>query len=155
MTAPLKKIYSEQLYNNYYQPLFDIMYDNHEVILVESEMQDIIECVDRMKREYVKTMPVEERERLAKHIIDTVITYYQMDIHKLLKKERTTEKVLARQMIAYLIKSMTRMSDEKISDYLNRDRTTIIHAIRKMQGFVKIGDPVEIIQDIEAIKKLL
>lgn len=35
---------------NYYQELFDHMYDQHGVTLLESEMSDIIDVVDKMKR---------------------------------------------------------------------------------------------------------
>lgn len=34
----------------YYQELFDHMYDQHGVTLLESEMSDIIDIVDKMKR---------------------------------------------------------------------------------------------------------
>jgi chromosomal replication initiation ATPase DnaA len=50
---------------------------------------------------------------------------------------------------------MTDLPDKKISDLFNRDRTTIIHSIKLINGYVKMGHPEYVIEDMKAIKMLL
>jgi len=36
-----------------YQPLFDLMYNEHEIILTQSQMDDIIIACDKVKLNYI------------------------------------------------------------------------------------------------------
>ena len=83
-------------------------------------------------------------------IISQVGKFYGVDENTLrgtLKNKRTAE---ARQMAIYLIRKLTNLSTPDIGKEFNRDHTTILHSINKIDDFVKHGNKT-IVKDVEDI----
>ena len=83
-------------------------------------------------------------------IISQVGKFYGVDENTLrgtLKNKRTAE---ARQMAIYLIRKLTNLSTPDIGKEFNRDHTTILHSINKIDDFVKAGHAT-LKKDIEDI----
>ena len=73
-------------------------------------------------------------------IISQVCKFYSVDetvLRGTLKNKGTTE---ARQMAIYLIRKLTNLSLPDIGKEFNRDHTTILYAIRKVESALKAGD---------------
>jgi chromosomal replication initiation ATPase DnaA len=99
---------------------------------------------------------IEEKIKLANEIIDTTCKYFAFESREtIIKKDRSEPVKTSRQVAIFLIKIMTDLPDKKISDLFNRDRTTIIHSIKLINGYVKMGHPEYVIEDMKAIKMLL
>lgn len=98
----------------------------------------------------------EEKIQRAKDIINACMKYYNIpSIEKMMKKDRSEPLVTARHIAAYLIKQNTQMIDSEICKFFNRDRTTIIHSIELINGYIKIGEPKHILEEIKEIKMML
>ena len=73
-------------------------------------------------------------------IISQVCKFYSVDetvLRGTLKNKGTTE---ARQMAIYLIRKLTNLSLPDIGKEFNRDHTTVLYAIRKVEASLKAGD---------------
>ena len=73
-------------------------------------------------------------------IISQVCKFYSVDetvLRGTLKNKGTTE---ARQMAMYLIRKLTNLSLPDIGKEFNRDHTTVLYAIRKVETALKAGD---------------
>ena len=73
-------------------------------------------------------------------IISQVCKYYSIDeavLRGTLKNKGTTE---ARQMAIYLIRKLTNLSLPDIGKEFNRDHSTVLYAIRKVEASLKSGD---------------
>ena len=73
-------------------------------------------------------------------IISQVCKYYSIDeavLRGTLKNKGTTE---ARQMAIYLIRKLTNLSLPDIGKEFNRDHSTVLYAIRKVETSLKSGD---------------
>ena len=73
-------------------------------------------------------------------IISQVCKFYSVDetvLRGTLKNKGTTE---ARQMAMYLIRKLTNLSLPDIGKEFNRDHTTVLYAIRKVESALKAGD---------------
>lgn len=102
---------------------------------------------------YYKTEQV--RKDKAKEIIEAVERYFKVDHERLMSKWRYRNLVIPRQIAMYIIKVKTKLSDGTIAEMFNRDRTTVIYAVQSIEGFLKLGHPSEIVEQVEEIKKLL
>lgn len=91
----------------------------------------------------------------AKNIRDTILAYYKIDEKKFVSKSRKGDLVNARQIFSYLCRQLTALHDADIADYIKRDRTTVIHSVQTVNGYIKVKHPEHIIEDIENIKQLL
>ena len=73
-------------------------------------------------------------------IISQVCKFYSVDetvLRGTLKNKGTTE---ARQMAIYLIRKLTNLSLPDIGKEFNRDHSTVLYAIRKVEASLKAGD---------------
>lgn len=102
---------------------------------------------------YYKTEAVKKEK--AKEIIDAICRYYKVTYDDLKSKSRFKEVVVPRQVSMYIIKIKTKLKDDAISEMFNRDRTTSIHSIDLINNFLNQGHPVEIVEQINEIKRLL
>ena len=66
-------------------------------------------------------------------ILTVVCNYYGVSVDAVKSKKRTKELVIPRQVFAYLAKDMTQTSVATIGRKLNKDHTTILHAISKVE----------------------
>ena len=73
-------------------------------------------------------------------IISQVCKFYSIDeatLRGTLKNKGTAE---ARQVAVYLIRKLTNLSTTDIGKEFNRDHTTVLHSINKVEGILKGGD---------------
>ena len=73
-------------------------------------------------------------------IISQVCKFYSIDettLRGTLKNKGTAE---ARQVAIYLIRKLTNLSTTDIGKEFNRDHTTVLHSINKVEGILKNGD---------------
>ncbi len=74
-------------------------------------------------------------------ILNAVALYYNLSVPQITGKLRTGQIVIARQIAIYLIRNMLDVSLNKIGEtFSNRDHTTIMHSISKVDEMLK-SDP--------------
>ena len=83
-------------------------------------------------------------------IISHVCKFYGLDENTLRGTQKTKRVAEARQIAAYLIRKLTNLSTPDIGKEFNRDHTTILHSINKIEDTLKLGGE-ELKKDIEAI----
>ncbi len=85
-------------------------------------------------------------------IIDEVCKFYNIEPEILRGQGRTKDIALARQIAMYQIRSMTNLSLKEIGrEFDNRDHSTVLHSIERMENMVKSDPEIkEIIKDITA-----
>lgn len=103
----------------------------------------------------VSALNREEKFRMADEIIKASCKYYGITLEKMMKKERYQPQITARHISAYLIKKMTDLKDGEISKLFGKDRTTIIHSVELISGYLKINEPKNIITDLNNIKMMI
>ena len=86
----------------------------------------------------------------AEVIIEEVGKFYSIEDSDLRGQSRTKETYLARQIAMYLIRNMTKLSLKEIGkEFSNRDHTTVLHAIERIEDFCKSKPEIaEIVKDI-------
>ena len=73
-------------------------------------------------------------------IISHVCKFYSIDEATLRGTQRNKAVVEARQVAMYLIQKMTNLSTTDIGNEFNKDHTTIMHSVRKVEMALKDGD---------------
>lgn len=74
------------------------------------------------------------RQITPERVIETVASFYNMDIEDLKAKSRTREIVVPRQIAMYIIREETDTSLTDIgNEFGNRDHTTVMHACEKIE----------------------
>ena len=88
----------------------------------------------------------------AEIIIDEVAKFYNTDPDLLRGQGRTKDISQARQIAMYQIRRMTNLSLKEIGrEFENRDHTTVLHAIERIEKMVKTQpETAEVIKDITA-----
>ena len=87
-------------------------------------------------------------------IQNTVAAYFNLNIQEMLSSRRTRSLARPRQIAMYLVKQHTTNSLPEIGrKFSNRDHTTVIHAVKKIEELIKKDS--EIKQNISEIKKKL
>ena len=85
-------------------------------------------------------------------IQNTVAAYFNLNIHEMLSARRSRSLARPRQIAMYLAKQHTTNSLPDIGrKFSNRDHTTVIHAVKKIDELIKKDN--EIRQSINEIKK--
>lgn len=97
----------------------------------------------------------EKRIEKAKEIIEAIERYFKVDHEKLMSKWRYRDIVIPRQIAMYMIKVKTKLGDGAIAKLFNRDRTTVIYGVQSIDGFLRLGHPIEVVEQVDEIKKLL
>lgn len=78
------------------------------------------------------------------YILNRVFNYFELNPETAFMKTRKSEIVKARQYFYYFARKHTDYSFDYIAKYLRQDHATVLHAIRKINGFVKIAYKEEI-----------
>jgi chromosomal replication initiator protein len=95
--------------------------------------------------------PPKKRGVSAKRIIEIVADFYNVTTEDLLKQSRKKEYVKPRQIAMYIIRKELETSLPSIGDFFGgRDHTTVIHAIDKIENWIK--DKSGLKQEIDLIK---
>ena len=109
--------------------------------LAEREMRDLIRPGDQ------KRVKIEDIQRV-------VARHYNVSRGDLLSARRTANVVRPRQVAMYLAKTMTLRSLPEIGRrFGGRDHTTVLHAVRKIEGL--IGNDQSLADEVESLKRQL
>ncbi|MGH6815558.1 MAG: chromosomal replication initiator protein DnaA [Hyphomicrobiaceae bacterium] len=96
----------------------------------------------------------ESRRIKIDDILKVISRHYGISKGDILSARRHRSVVWPRQIGMYLAKQLTSRSLPEIGRrFGNRDHTTVLHAVRKIEG--KIGDDVQLRGEIDELKKLL
>lgn len=88
-------------------------------------------------------LKIEEQENkiiTIENIMTTVTDYYDLDKEDLTSKSRQSTITLPRQIAMYLARQLTNLSLVSIGQSFNRDHTTVMHAIDKIESNLKEDD---------------
>ncbi|EJW12037.1 Chromosomal replication initiator protein DnaA [Rhodovulum sp. PH10] len=111
-----------------------------------------MELAEREIRDLVR--PQEPRKVKIEEIQRIVARRYNVSRSDLLSSRRTANVVRPRQIAMYLAKTLTLRSLPEIGRrFGGRDHTTVLHAVRKIEGLV--GNDTTLADEIEAIKREL
>jgi chromosomal replication initiator protein len=78
-------------------------------------------------------LPDSGREITAPVILEETAAYFGLDQEDLLSKSRSRPLTTARHVSMYLMRELTGLSLIKIGEYFNRDHTTALHGIKKIE----------------------
>ena len=110
------------------------------------------ELADEVIRDLVK--PTDPRRIRVEDILRVVSKHYNVTRADLLSSRRTANVVRPRQIAMYLAKVLTLRSLPEIGRrFGGRDHTTVLHAVRKIEGLVH-GDKA-LAEEIEVLKRML
>jgi len=111
-----------------------------------------LEMAEREVRDLVR--PQEPRRVKIEDIQRVVARQYNVSRSDLLSSRRTANVVRPRQVAMYLAKTLTLRSLPEIGRrFGGRDHTTVLHAVRKIEGLV--GSDSGLAQEIEGLKRQL
>jgi chromosomal replication initiator protein len=98
--------------------------------------------------------PDQKRELTPSLIVDVVCEHFNVTPEDIKSKKRNSEYVLPRQIIMYLIRTMTDSSLQTVADILGKkDHTTIIHGVDKIAE--KVQTDKDLRSKIDILKKKL
>ena len=81
-------------------------------------------------------LPDSGREITAPLILEETALYFGLDQEDLLSKSRSRPLTTARHVSMYLLRELTGLSLIKIGDHFNRDHTTALHGIKKIEALM-------------------
>ena len=111
-----------------------------------------VELADEVIRDLIR--PSDPRRIRVEDILRIVAKHYGVSRADLLSSRRTANVVHPRQIAMYLAKTLTLRSLPEIGRrFGGRDHTTVLHAVRKIEGLVS-GDKV-LAEEIEVLKRML
>ena len=111
-----------------------------------------LEMAEREVRDLIR--PQEPKRVKIEDIQRVVARQYNVSRSDLLSSRRTANVVRPRQIAMYLAKTLTLRSLPEIGRrFGGRDHTTVLHAVRKIEGLV--GNDVALADEIELLKRLL
>jgi chromosomal replication initiation ATPase DnaA len=93
--------------------------------------------IKQMRDNHSLTSSIQTKEVLKlDKIMDICCAYYNQDKDSVLGTRRLTELINPRHMFCYLAKNNTRLNDKEIGKYINRDRTTVINAVKNITNWL-------------------
>jgi chromosomal replication initiator protein len=111
-----------------------------------------LEMAEREVRDLIR--PQEPKRVKIEDIQRVVARQYNVSRSDLLSSRRTANVVRPRQVAMYLAKTLTLRSLPEIGRrFGGRDHTTVLHAVRKIEGLV--GNDVALAEEIEGLKRQL
>ena len=111
-----------------------------------------LEMAEREVRDLIR--PQEPKRVKIEDIQRIVARQYNVSRSDLLSSRRTANVVRPRQVAMYLAKTLTLRSLPEIGRrFGGRDHTTVLHAVRKIEGLV--GNDMALAEEIEILKRQL
>ena len=106
-----------------------------------------MELVQRITKEIIDS----EKAYAPEFIIEKVADFYDISPDEVIGKGKTKNVANARQMSIYLTRKLTGLTLEQIGEVMNRDHSTVLHSIRKVEENLQ-NDPklVDTVHDITA-----
>lgn len=74
------------------------------------------------------------RQITPEYIVESCARYYNVTAEEIYSNKRTKNIAFARQVAIYIIRTITSMSLEKIGNFFERDHSTIIHTMKKIEN---------------------
>jgi chromosomal replication initiator protein len=97
-------------------------------------------------------LPQAETEIPAPLILEETARYYGLTVHDLVSKSRSRPLTSARHVAMYLVRETTGMSLPKLGELFDRDHTTVMHGISKIDRNMRNREPVyRQVQDLSRI----
>lgn len=105
-----------------------------------------MELVERITKDIIR----DEREYTPETIIEITAGYYSISVEDVLGKSRAKNTALARQISMFLMRKLTNMPLVEIGNHCgNKDHSTVLHAIKKIEALVTSSPEfADIIRDI-------
>ena len=106
-----------------------------------------MELVQRITKEIIDS----EKAYAPEYIIAKVADFYDITPEEVIGKGKTKNVANARQMSIFLTRKLTGLTLEQIGEVMNRDHSTVLHSIRKVEESLQ-KDPklVDTVHDITA-----
>jgi chromosomal replication initiator protein len=82
-------------------------------------------------------IPESGQEITPQTILDETAAYFAMDLADLMSKSRSRPLTTARHVAMYLLRELTGLSLIKIGELFQRDHTTALHGIKKIEGLMQ------------------
>ena len=106
-----------------------------------------MELVESVTREVIRS----ERSYTPEYIVEKTAAFYNLAPEDILGKGKTKSIAAARQMATYLMRKLTTLTLEEIGGVLNRDHSTILHSIRKIEESINTDAALsDTVRDITA-----
>ena len=101
--------------------------------------------------EALKELIIEKDKKVIDldYIKEVVANFYSINVHDLYSKSRAQNIVFPRHIAMYISRMLTDFSLIKISESFNRDHSTLIHAIEKIENLIIEDETVK--DEIDAI----
>lgn len=116
---------------------------------LELERSGILDMtlVENITKEVIRS----ERSYTPEYIVEKTASFYDLSPEDILGKGKTKNIAAARQMATYLMRKLTTLTLEEIGNVLNRDHSTILHSIRKIEESVNTDAALsDTVRDITA-----
>lgn len=109
------------------------------------DIDTVIRAIRDLIRERNEFVPTPDE------IIEETAKYYGISAQDIKGSSRTKEFNIPRQISMYLIRHFTTLTLKEIGKVFNRDHTTVMHSIEKVENLIKEDqDTAEIVKDITA-----
>jgi chromosomal replication initiator protein len=84
------------------------------------------------------------------HIVKVVCNHFELPVDRIFDSNRKREYVYGRHVICYFLLRYTKMNKSRIGEFINRDHTTVINALRVLHDLMYTEDEVR--EEIEIIR---
>ncbi len=124
-------------------------------LIAHHELRRTPVTIDTAKELFVSLASQKRHPSITvRHMIETVVSFYDISIEEVLGKRRTKRLALPRQIIMYLMRQEMHASYPMIGQELGgRDHTTAIHAFEKISHEVEENERLR--QDVELLRQRL
>lgn len=124
-------------------------------IIADHSIRGLEPTLEGTKKVLSTIAPTTQKQSLTpKHIIDTVSSFYGVDIQAILGKSRKKELVLPRQIIMFLMREELQASFPQIGQELGgKDHTTAMHSVQKIANHSEENEKLR--NEISALKQKL
>ncbi len=106
-----------------------------------------MEQVEKITKEVIRN----EKVYTPEYIIEKIASYYGISIEEISGKSKIKNTAMARQISMYLMRKLTNLTLEEIGTVLNKDHSTVLHAIRRIEDNISSSPELaDVIRDITA-----
>jgi chromosomal replication initiator protein len=115
-------------------------------------IQPTTETVQSLLQSFAPT--ITKRNVTPRHLLETVVCYYEITTEEILGKSRERRLAFPRQVAMYLLREEVKCSFPAIGDHLGgRDHTTAMHACEKVSDLLKRDEQIK--RDVSLIRERL